>query len=172
MNPFKLSLNLPPTHTDTTATTAQTDHPMTGPTTPPPNPSHRPVALQSPADLLHLRNTALRAAREKIDLHLPVSTNDSPPDQAAGSNKGKGKARGGDGEGEGDAAAVGHGDDMRRAVERHLAAFVDTVFAGVREGVEVNGLPGRAAVSWDSEDAEHQGKFGEGMRIFLKYLGL
>ncbi|KAI9725379.1 MAG: hypothetical protein M1828_003229 [Chrysothrix sp. TS-e1954] len=84
----------------------------------PPLPSstlHRRIALQSPLDLLYLRNNALRAARAKIDLHLP-------PDAAS------------DGTGE--------GDTMRRTVEREVASFVEKVFDGVRRGSEINGIPG------------------------------
>lgn len=35
--------------------------------------AHRKIELQSPADFAYLQSNALRAARQKIDLHLPSS---------------------------------------------------------------------------------------------------
>lgn len=96
----------------------------------------RPIALQSPADLLHLRAIALQAAREKIDLHIPPTNPEPAP------------------------AAPEH--DLRKAVEAYVDAFLDATFRGVRAGVEINGLPGPDAVSWDGNnngdgngDADH-----------------
>lgn len=51
-------------------------------------------------------------------------------------------------------------DTMRRAVERHVARFVDDVFASARHGVEINGLRGVDAVSWDDEAAHPAGGDG------------
>ena len=34
--------------------------------------AHRRIELQSPADFTYLSSTARRAARQKIDLHLPA----------------------------------------------------------------------------------------------------
>ena len=109
----------------TTAFTARRlSPPPDAPTTSDLDPSlPRPISLQSPADLLHLRATALKVAREKIDLHIP------PSDQP---------------------------DDMRKAVENYVDQFLDNTFRGVREGVEVNGLPGPEAVSWEGDQQEYE----------------
>lgn len=107
---------------------------------------HRPISLQSPADLLHLRATALRAARERIDLHLPP---DAANDGSAG------------GSGKNDGATHGETEDMRRAVERMVDAWIERVFSGVREGVEVNGIRGVESVGWGG-DADESNTTGKG----------
>ncbi|KAI9669680.1 MAG: hypothetical protein M1831_007376 [Alyxoria varia] len=156
----------------------------------PANPTHRPISLQSPADLLHLRNVALKAARRRIDESLPVlgheikngaeeqqrgrkGAPDAQPEKkrksartatvtatAAAATSGNG----GDDTDKAKDAKEGHtdetselqdtsNDELRRAVEKYLAHFIDTVFGGVRAGCEVNGLKGVDAVSWESAAA-------------------
>lgn len=102
--------------------------------------AYRRIELQSPLDLLHLRNAALSSARARIDLHLPPEAAFSTPGgRASGSHE---------------------GDAMRRTVEREVQAFVERVFEGVRTSVEVNGMGGREAVRWPGEEGGASGGDG------------
>lgn len=74
--------------------------------------AHRKIELQSPADLTYLIANVTRAAREKIDRHLPP-----------------------------DAAPEGAGEDaMRKRVEELVDEYIQRTFAGARENVEINGM--------------------------------
>lgn len=106
---------------------------------------HRPISLQSPADLLHLRATALRAARAKIDLHLPADA---------------------DGDGDGITSDRARGkEDMRKAVERLVDEWIERVFQGVRDGVEINGIRGPESVSWGTDASSTTNKDGKGGEV-------
>ncbi|KAH7058982.1 hypothetical protein B0J12DRAFT_379666 [Macrophomina phaseolina] len=72
--------------------------------------AHRRVELQSPADLTYLMANAKRAARAKIDLHLPPS-----------------------------AAPEGGEDVLRRRVEELVDEYIRNVFASARHGISING---------------------------------
>lgn len=75
------------------------------------DPEHRKIELQSPADLTYLTTLIRTAARQKLDLHLPpVSSSTSEP------------------------------DDLRRAVEDLVDAFVSQVLSGMRQNISINGI--------------------------------
>lgn len=73
--------------------------------------THRRVEVQSAADLTYLMANAKRAARAKIDLHLPPS-----------------------------AAPEGGEDVLRRRVEELVDEYIKNVFASARHGISVNGV--------------------------------
>ncbi|EON65439.1 hypothetical protein W97_04677 [Coniosporium apollinis CBS 100218] len=72
--------------------------------------AHRKIELQSPADFAYLQSNALRAARQKIDLHLPPS-----------------------------AAPAGE-DALRRRVEELVDEYIRTTFARAQHNISINGL--------------------------------
>lgn len=74
--------------------------------------AHRRVELQSPADLTYLVANVKRAARQKIDLHLPPS-----------------------------AAPEGAEDVLRRKVEELVDEYIRNTFASARHGMSINGMP-------------------------------
>ncbi|KAK8211673.1 hypothetical protein BKA81DRAFT_288367, partial [Phyllosticta paracitricarpa] len=74
--------------------------------------AHRRVELQSPADLAYLVANVKRAARQKIDLHLPPS-----------------------------AAPEGGEDVLRRRVEELVDEYIRNTFASARHGISINGMP-------------------------------
>lgn len=78
--------------------------------------AHRRVELQSAADMTYLMANAKRAARAKIDLHLPPS-----------------------------AAPEGGEDVLRRRVEELVDEYIRNVFASARQGISVNGIESSAA---------------------------
>ncbi|KAI9680731.1 MAG: hypothetical protein M1817_004171 [Caeruleum heppii] len=110
---------------------------------PPLQPSlHRKVELQSPQDLTHLLATATRAAREKIDLHLP-------PSAAV-------RDGGGGGDRDGNGGTVGE-DGFRRRVEEEVLDYIRSTFALASHSISVNGLdcPSLdAALDTSTEDFE------------------
>ena len=73
--------------------------------------AHRKIELQSPADLSYLIANVSRAARAKIDTHLP-------PDAAPESGE----------------------DALRRRVEVLVEEYIRKTFEGAKEGISVNGL--------------------------------
>ncbi|KAK7533242.1 uncharacterized protein J3D65DRAFT_75962 [Phyllosticta citribraziliensis] len=73
--------------------------------------AHRRVELQSPADLTYLVANVKRAARQKIDLHLPPS-----------------------------AAPEGGEDVLRRKVEELVDEYIRNTFASARHGISINGM--------------------------------
>lgn len=86
----------------------------------------RRIALQSPADLMHLRALALRAARHKIDMTLPFEA--AVRDAVTGVTT----------------------DALRAQVEADVAGYLDRTFEAVRPGVEINGMvPGPG---WEGEE--------------------
>lgn len=88
---------------------------------------HRRIELQSPADLTYLMNNVARAARAKIDLHLPLE------------------------------AALREGemgvDEMRRTVEMEVQKWVDGVFEGAKGGININGVEAEH-IEWEREVPE------------------
>lgn len=91
--------------------------------------THRRVELQSAADMTYLIANAKRAARAKIDLHLPPS-----------------------------AAPEGGEDVLRRRVEELVDEYIRNVFAGARHGISVNGIEAAAAGEVEEEVTEGTGK--------------
>ncbi|EOD48993.1 putative kinetochore protein mis14 protein [Neofusicoccum parvum UCRNP2] len=87
--------------------------------------THRRVELQSAADMTYLIASAKRAARAKIDLHLPPS-----------------------------AAPEGGEDVLRRRVEELVDEYIRNVFAGARHGISVNGIEAAAAGEVEEEVTE------------------
>lgn len=73
--------------------------------------AHRRVELQSAADMTYLMANAKRAARAKIDLHLPPS-----------------------------AAPEGGEDVLRRRVEELVDEYIRNVFASARHSISINGV--------------------------------
>jgi kinetochor protein Mis14/NSL1 len=73
--------------------------------------AHRKVELQAPADLAYLIANVSRAARTKIDTHLP-------PDAAPESGE----------------------DALRRRVEALVEEYIRQTFEGAKEGMEINGM--------------------------------
>lgn len=73
--------------------------------------AHRKIELQSPADLTYLIANVSRAAREKIDKHLPP-----------------------------DAAPDGKEDEMRNRVEELVDGYIKNVFVGAKSSMSVNGM--------------------------------
>lgn len=73
--------------------------------------AHRKIELQAPADLEYLIANVSRAARAKIDTHLP-------PDAAPESGE----------------------DALRRTVEVLVEDYIRKTFAGAKEGISVNGM--------------------------------
>jgi kinetochor protein Mis14/NSL1 len=73
--------------------------------------AHRKVELQAPADLAYLIANVSRAARAKIDTHLP-------PDAAPESGE----------------------DALRRRVEALVEEYIRKTFEGAKEGMEINGM--------------------------------
>jgi kinetochor protein Mis14/NSL1 len=71
---------------------------------------HRKIELQSPSDLIYLTSLLRTAARQKLDLHLPPVNDTSEP------------------------------DELRRAVEEQVDAFVAQVIAGMRSNISINGI--------------------------------
>ncbi len=72
--------------------------------------AHRKVELQAPADLTYLIANVTRAAREKLDKHLPP--NATP-------------------EGE---------DVMRRRVEELVDDYIRSTFASAKDNISINGM--------------------------------
>lgn len=75
--------------------------------------AHRKIELQSPADLTYLIANVTRAAREKIDKHLPP---DATP------------------EGE---------DAMRKRVEQLVDEYIRSTFNAAKDNVSINGMDSR-----------------------------
>ncbi|KAI7095068.1 hypothetical protein KC352_g39217, partial [Hortaea werneckii] len=75
--------------------------------------AHRKIELQSPADLTYLIANVSRAAREKIDKHLP-------PDAAP--------------EGE---------DAMRKRVEQLVEEYIRNTFNAAKNSMSINGMDSR-----------------------------
>lgn len=73
--------------------------------------AHRKIELQAPADLTYLIANVSRAARAKIDTHLP-------PDAAPESGE----------------------DALRRRVEVLVEEYIRKTFEGAKEGISVNGM--------------------------------
>lgn len=73
--------------------------------------AHRKIELQAPADLTYLVSNVSRAARTKIDTHLP-------PDAAPESGE----------------------DALRRRVEALVEEYIRKTFEGAKEGISVNGM--------------------------------
>jgi kinetochor protein Mis14/NSL1 len=71
---------------------------------------HRKIELQSPSDLTYLTSQIRRAARQKLDLHLPPITSDSEP------------------------------DELRRSVEDLVESFLAQVLQGMRHSISINGI--------------------------------
>lgn len=71
---------------------------------------HRRVELQSPADFTFLEGNVKRAARRKIDLHLPPS-----------------------------AAPVGE-DELRKKVEELVEQYIRNTFAAAKQNISINGM--------------------------------
>jgi len=84
---------------------------LEGPDTRATSSAHRKIELQSPADLAYLIANVSRAARAKIDTHLP-------PDAAPESGE----------------------DALRQRVESLVEEYIRRTFEGVKEGVSVNGM--------------------------------
>jgi kinetochor protein Mis14/NSL1 len=72
---------------------------------------HRKIELQSPSDLTHLTSQIRTAARQKLDLHLPAQPSDAHTP-----------------------------DDLRRATESLVDAFVAQVLDGMRQNISINGI--------------------------------
>ncbi|EMC95965.1 hypothetical protein BAUCODRAFT_109720 [Baudoinia panamericana UAMH 10762] len=72
--------------------------------------AHRKVELQSPADLTYLIANVSRAAREKLDKHLP-------PD-----------------------AALDSDDAMRKRVEQLVDEYIRNTFNAAKDGMSINGM--------------------------------
>ncbi|KAI9822310.1 MAG: hypothetical protein M1827_000028 [Pycnora praestabilis] len=85
---------------------------------------HRKVDLQSASDLHYLTSNVSRAAREKIDLHLPPS-----------------------------AAPEGE-DALRRRVEELIQQYIRTTFSNARESITVNGLDAKSLSDPSSQEPE------------------
>ncbi|KAF2835648.1 hypothetical protein M501DRAFT_324567 [Patellaria atrata CBS 101060] len=73
--------------------------------------AHRKIELQAPGDLAFLEQNARKAARERIDLHLPPS-----------------------------AAPVGGEDKLRGRVEELVEEFLTHTFAAAKQNICVNGM--------------------------------
>jgi kinetochor protein Mis14/NSL1 len=71
---------------------------------------HRKIELQSPSDLTYLTTLLRTAALQKLNLHLPPVSDSSEP------------------------------DELRRAVEDQVDAFVAQVLAGMRANISINGI--------------------------------
>ncbi|KAF1357948.1 hypothetical protein EJ07DRAFT_180575 [Lizonia empirigonia] len=72
---------------------------------------HRKIELQSPGDLTHLVSQIRTAARQKLDLHLPLQpSSDNTP------------------------------DDLRAQTEHLVDAFVARVLAGLKANISINGI--------------------------------
>ncbi|KAI9827629.1 MAG: hypothetical protein M1819_006918 [Sarea resinae] len=80
-------------------------------------PSHRRIELQSPADLSHLINNVSRAARARLDLHLPPIEPE------------KGGAAEGDGE-----------DALRKRVGELVEGYIEETFLSASHSISINGL--------------------------------
>jgi len=87
--------------------------------------THRRLDLQSPADLAHLKRAARRAARSRIDLHLPPGTAD---------------------------ATLGGQDALQKGVEERVSVFLDTMYDGVARNTSLNGVDAET-VAWDGQSA-------------------
>lgn len=94
---------------------------------PQPNPHHRKIDLQSPADLLYLQRNLSAAATEKLNLHFPpkhayathipldgTSQTNDPPEAPA--------------------------DPMRLRVEELVTAFLRETWSNAKASISVNGL--------------------------------
>ena len=88
--------------------------------------AHRRLDLQSPADLAHLKRAARRAARSRIDLHLPPGTAD---------------------------ATLGGQDALQKGVEERVNVFLDTTYDGVARNTSLNGVDAET-VAWDGQNED------------------
>ncbi len=112
-----------------------------------PNPHHRKLDLQSPLDLVYIRENITRAAQEKLDLHFPVAVNakKSTPNKPTTTTKTAGKA--GESAQRGAVAAGGSGqeegqegdDPMRARVSALVNQFLDRTFEFAQYNISVNG---------------------------------
>jgi kinetochor protein Mis14/NSL1 len=90
--------------------------------------AHRKVELQAPADLTYLIANVTRAAREKIDRHLPP-----------------------------DAVPVGE-DAMRKRVEELVDEYIQRTFGAAKDNVEINGMGSREMEVELGKAAEGEGE--------------
>ncbi|THW50831.1 hypothetical protein D6C76_07041 [Aureobasidium pullulans] len=77
--------------------------------------THRKIELQSPLDLIYLRNNTTSTAREKLDLHFPPS---AAPESASD-------------------------DVLRSRVEELVQQYISKVFENAGPNLAVNGLEGK-----------------------------
>lgn len=85
--------------------------------------AHRKIELQSPSDLTFLTSQIRTAARQKLDLHLPPVSSDSPNEP----------------------------DELRKNVEDLVDAFVAQVLNAMRHNISINGIDVVAAKEGDRE---------------------
>jgi Kinetochore protein Mis14 like len=89
-----------------------------------PHPHHRKVELQSPLDLVYLRENIAAAAKEKLDLHFP-------PNATAKADWKKSRGEGG--------AELEDEDPMRARVATLVNQFLDRTFDFAALSVSING---------------------------------
>ena len=96
---------------------------------PTPNPHHRKIDLQSPADLLFLQRNLSHAATQKLDLHFPPKhayATHIPLDGQAAQDE--------------PAEAFTQQDPMRARVEDLVHEFMRKTWDGAKHSVSVNGM--------------------------------
>src|SRR4051812_27069652 len=97
-------------------------------TNPVPNPHHRKIELQSPLDLTYLQSNLAASARQKLDLHFPLSASQPqsqpPSDPSAFANR------------ENDTNTT---DPMRQRVQDLVDQFLDRTWAAAKQSISING---------------------------------
>ncbi|KAJ4375261.1 hypothetical protein N0V83_002347 [Neocucurbitaria cava] len=91
--------------------------------------AHRKIELQSPSDLTFLTSQIRTAARQKLDLHLPPVSSESPNEP----------------------------DELRKHVEDLVDAFVAQVLNAMRHNISINGIDVVAAAARGEGDGNGEG---------------
>lgn len=94
--------------------------------------AHRKIELQSPSDLTFLTTQIRTAARQKLDLHLPPVSSESPNEP----------------------------DELRKHVEDLVDAFVAQVLNAMRHNISINGIDVVGAAARGEGNGEGEGMEG------------
>lgn len=123
-------------------TTTNNALPTTKHPNPIPNPHHRKIELQSHADLTYLQSNLAQAAREKLDLHFPLSARQAAPAEVITlggapeqTSQDHNVKDGKNGEEEDETE-----DPMRRHVRLLVDAFLSQTHTSASHSISVNGI--------------------------------
>ena len=109
-----------------------------------PNPHHRKIELQAHADLTYLQQNLAKAAREKLDLHFPLSARQAAPAEVitlgGGPQTGVSQDQGSNRDGTKDNEEDEDEDPLRRHVRLLVDAFLAQTHTSASHSISVNGI--------------------------------